>query len=176
MGKYIVALGAWLITAGVLGSLIGPGEITKDDANSDELGSTGTNSDELGDLIIKSTNPIKGNIYAIISNASEKNRVPVAFSEAIAQQESGLNPKSTGKAGEIGLFQIKCATARELGFQGYCEELYKPKVNAFWGTLHLRKALDRSNGDFCKAATLHNRGLHAKLVRSTYCEEVLARL
>ena len=44
--------------------------------------------------------------------------VPKWFALKIARVESNYNPMVTGAAGEIGVFQMKCQTARGIGFHG----------------------------------------------------------
>ena len=46
--------------------------------------------------------------------------VPTWFALRIAKIESGYNPRLRGNAGEYGVFQMKCTTARGLGFEGDC--------------------------------------------------------
>jgi hypothetical protein len=48
--------------------------------------------------------------------ASKRTGIPVAVLIAQAKQESGFNPNAVGKAGEIGLHQIKPSTAANPGF------------------------------------------------------------
>lgn len=112
----------------------------------------------------------------ILAEEAYKQGVPEQFVLAVAEQESRFNPRAIGKAGELGLLQLKCPTAKWLGFSGKCSDLLDPQINAQWGILHLRLALDRAGGSLCGAATLHNRGLSAKPTVSKYCRQVLARL
>ena len=44
--------------------------------------------------------------------------VPVDLAHAVVRVESNFNPKARGSAGEIGLMQIKPATARMMGYSG----------------------------------------------------------
>ena len=66
--------------------------------------------------------------------------VPVDTAVAVVLQESSFRPNVTGAAGEIGLMQLKCQTARGIGYKGSCEELYDPDTNLHYGLRYLRKA------------------------------------
>ena len=77
--------------------------------------------------------------------------VPRAFPPGlplrIAKVESNYNPKARGSAGELGLYQLKCSTAREMGFRGNCTTLLNPAVNIHYGLKHLALAIKKSNGN-----------------------------
>lgn len=59
------------------------------------------------------------------------------------RRESGYNARAVGRAGEIGLVQIKLPTARGLGFRGSREALFEPRTNLTYGMRYARMALDR---------------------------------
>lgn len=100
-------------------------------------------------------------------------KVPVWFALRVAMTESSLDPKARGSAGEIGLFQMKCATARYLGFTGDCEGLYDARTNIYWGLKHLSRALQFSDGDARHAASKHNGGLGTRELRPDYVRQVM---
>jgi soluble lytic murein transglycosylase-like protein len=58
--------------------------------------------------------------------------------------------------------QIKCATARGVGFKGKCRDLYRPAVNRLWGGKYLALAVRRASGNLCHAASLYNMGVYAR--------------
>lgn len=82
-------------------------------------------------------------IRALVSEVAREQRVPVDVAHALVARESGYRLRAVGRAGEIGLVQIKLSTARGLGFRGTREELFQPRVNLTWGLLYARMALDR---------------------------------
>ena len=92
-------------------------------------------------------------IHALVTSAAIKAGVPVAIAHAVVKQESGYRPHLRGRAGEIGLMQIKPATARGIGCTG---DLWNPAVNVSCGMSYLRLALDRGSVGF------YNAGIHAK--------------
>jgi len=82
--------------------------------------------------------------------------VPVDTALAVVLQESSFRPNVTGAAGEIGLMQLKCQTARGIGYKGSCGELYDPDTNLHYGLRYLRKALNRGS------VAYYNAGIYAK--------------
>lgn len=99
---------------------------------------------------------------ALVVLAARFHGVPEALSLAVAETESKLNCNAVGKAGEIGLYQIKPTTAFLLGYTGSVEGLKDCVTNAFYGNLHLKRALVSCGGDQACAISRHNRGLKAK--------------
>lgn len=85
----------------------------------------------------------RSDIRALVSRAAAEHRVPDAVAHALVKRESGYNWRAVGSAGEIGLVQIKLATARGLGFRGTREALFEPATNLRYGMRYARMALDR---------------------------------
>ena len=93
--------------------------------------------------------------------------VPKWFALKIARVESNYNPLVTGAAGEIGVFQLKCQTARGIGYHGACSGLYNASTNIHYGLRYLSMAVRSSHGNLRLAASKHNGGLGRKsMVRS----------
>ena len=59
--------------------------------------------------------------------------VPTWFALRIAKIESGYNPHARGSHGELGVFQIKCQTARGIGYQGACSGLLDARTGVAVG-------------------------------------------
>jgi len=92
--------------------------------------------------------------------------VPSWFALRIAKVESGYNPRARGRAGEYGVFQLKCSTARSIGYSGSCSGLFNASTNVKYGLKHLSLAVKSSRGNLKLAASKHNGGLGRKrLVR-----------
>jgi len=115
-------------------------------------------------------------LTAAVDAAAISQGVPIAFARAIVSVESNWNPNVRGQAGEYGLTQIKCGTAKGIGFTGHCDQLRDPKTNAQWGMKYARMALDKSGGDPCLAAYYYNAGLYAKGVANGYCHKVVRKM
>lgn len=116
-------------------------------------------------LAIKGANDIE--VASIIREMAPSYGVPTWFALRIANVESGFNPYARGSAGEIGIYQLKCETARGMGFEGDCSQLTDIRTNVRWGLKHLSLAIESSGGNLMLAASKHNAGLgHKSLVHS----------
>ena len=101
-------------------------------------------------------------VVSLISSMAPAQGVPAWFALRIARVESNYNPRLRGAAGEYGVFQLKCATAKGIGFRGNCSALLDPRVNVQYGVKHLALAMKSSRGNMRLAASKHNGGLGRK--------------
>jgi soluble lytic murein transglycosylase-like protein len=95
-------------------------------------------------------------IVAAVHSHARAAGVPVSVALAVVRQESGFNPNATGSAGEIGLMQLKCSTAKGIGYRGSCRGLYHVSTNLHYGMRYLRMALNRGSVGY------YNAGIGAK--------------
>jgi soluble lytic murein transglycosylase-like protein len=117
----------------------------------------------------------RGDLTAIVDRHAAANGIPVALARAIVRVESNWNPRVTGRAGEVGLMQIKHATARGVGYDGSRQALYDPDTNVHWGMKYLAEAWRLGGGDTCKTVLRYQAGLAATRMNgaaSTYCAKV----
>jgi soluble lytic murein transglycosylase-like protein len=114
----------------------------------------------------------RGHVVAMIKARAPSYGVPAWFALRIARVESGYNPRARGAAGEYGVFQMKCATARGLGFRGGCGQLFNASTNIHWGLKHLQAAVRLSRGNLKLAASKHNGGLGRKSLVPAYVRRV----
>ena len=110
----------------------------------------------------------RANVKAMIKSQAPHYGVPTWFAMKIAKVESGFNPLVTGGAGEIGVFQLKCQTARGIGFKGACSGLYNVSTNVKYGLKYLSLAVKSSHGNMRLAASKHNGGLGRKSLVPRY--------
>ncbi|WP_417677090.1 lytic transglycosylase domain-containing protein [Roseibium sp.] len=125
------------------------------------------------------SSPRSKNYARLIRTAARKHGVPERVALAVVQVESNFNPRARGSAGEVGLMQIKPATARGLGFRGASKSLYDPQTNLEWGMRYLAGAHKRASGDLCGTILRYNAGHFAKRmnpVSRRYCSKVKAIL
>jgi len=118
---------------------------------------------------------VEGNddhVISVIREMAPSYGVPTWFALRIANVESGYNPYVRGRAGEIGIYQLKCDTARGMGFSGNCSDLTDVRTNVRWGLKHLSLAIQSSNGDLQLAASKHNGGLGRKSLVLSYVAKV----
>ena len=110
----------------------------------------------------------RDHVVALIKSQAPHFGVPTWFALKIARVESNYNPMVTGAAGEIGVFQMKCATAHGVGFSGSCKGLYNAETNVRFGLKHLSLAVKSSGGNLRLAASKHNGGLGTRHIVRSY--------
>ena len=101
-------------------------------------------------------------VVGLIKDMAPRYGVPTWFALRIAKVESGYNPNTRGAAGEYGVYQMKCATAKGIGFSGNCAQLLNASTNVQYGLKHLQMAMKLSRGNLKLAASKHNGGLGRK--------------
>ncbi|MCT7375001.1 lytic transglycosylase domain-containing protein [Chelativorans salis] len=113
--------------------------------------------------------------HTIISRYAAEYGVPVALAHAVISVESNYRASARGRAGEIGLMQIKPSTARGLGYRGSAGALFDPETNIKYGMKYLAGAYRLGGGNTCGAILRYNAGHGAKRmnpVSSAYCTKV----
>ena len=107
-------------------------------------------------------------VVGLIKDMAPRYGVPTWFALRIAKVKSGYNPNTRGAAGEYGVYQMKCATAKGIGFSGNCSQLLNASTNIQYGLKHLQMAMKLSNGNLRMAASKHNGGLGRKKLVHRY--------
>jgi soluble lytic murein transglycosylase-like protein len=113
--------------------------------------------------------------HSLISKYAAANGVPLKLAHAVVRVESNYRASARGRAGEIGLMQIKLATARGMGYRGSAKGLYDPAVNIRYGMKYLGKAHKLSGGSTCGTILKYNAGHGAKKmnpISAGYCRKV----
>jgi len=121
----------------------------------------------------------KSDLHALISRVAATHGVPAGLAHAVVTIESRYNPRARGAAGEVGLMQIKPATARGIGYTGSIAALYDPATNLEWGMRYLAKAYQLGGGSVCGTALRYNAGHYAKRMTrgaSAYCGRLKAAM
>lgn len=111
----------------------------------------------------------------LIAQYASSYGVPLSLAHAVVRHESNYKPNARGAAGEIGLMQIKLATARGLGYTGSAKGLYDPATNVQFGMKYLAKAHKLGGGSTCGTILKYNAGHGAKRMNPTsakYCSKV----
>lgn len=115
----------------------------------------------------------------IVSRYAAEQGVPEALAHAVIRTESNYRPDAVGLAGEIGLMQIKPATARGIGYTGAAQGLHDPDTNIRWGMKYLGMAHELGGGDTCGTLLRYNAGHAATRMNSisaNYCAKVKQHL
>lgn len=122
----------------------------------------------------RASNP-KGSYGKLIAKYAAQNGIPYRLARAVVQVESSFRAGVTGGAGEIGLMQIKLATARGMGYKGSRKQLYNPATNLYWGMKYLGKAHRLAGGSTCGTILKYNAGHGAKRmnpISRRYCNRI----
>ena len=80
-------------------------------------------------------------VHHLVSETAARVGIPVCVAHGLVRAESGYRPRMVGRAGEIGLTQIKLATARGVGFRGSRSLLFDPRTNLTYGFRYAHRAL-----------------------------------
>ncbi|MFB9978549.1 lytic transglycosylase domain-containing protein [Mesorhizobium kowhaii] len=120
-----------------------------------------------------------GQYSAIVARYAASYGVPVSLAHAVIRVESNYRPNMVGGAGEIGLMQIKPATARMMGYNGSAKGLFDPDTNIKYGMKYLAMAQDLGGGTTCGTILKYNAG-HAATrmnpVSAAYCSKVKVQM
>lgn len=126
--------------------------------------------------LIVSTSGMTNNdtIPYYLFNASSTFKIDMALLQAVCTVESRCKAKAVNKDDataskrakgvkehSLGLFQIKLATARGLGFKGSRADLMKPEVNTWYAAKLLRSLYDRYHLTY-KVVSAYNAGHYIK--------------
>jgi len=115
----------------------------------------------------------------IVRREASARGLPPEVAEAVAYVETGFRPDAVGAVGEIGLMQIRPATAEMLGHEGGALGLFDPATNARFAVRYLAKAWSLANGDLCRALMKYRAGHGAEIMSplsATYCLQAKAYL
>ncbi|HEY6631490.1 MAG TPA: transglycosylase SLT domain-containing protein [Rhizobiaceae bacterium] len=151
------------------------GERTKDDLIEKDR----ANLRKAKALVAAKPNKSKGRFHSLIAHHASLNGVSVDLAHAVITVESNYKPNSRGKAGEVGLMQIKPATARMMGYSGSVSGLFDPETNIKYGMKYLGKAKKLSDGSTCGTILKYNAGHGAKRmnpISRAYCNKVKRHL
>lgn len=93
----------------------------------------------------------------LASSIAHQHGVPEAVAFALVKRESGWNPRAVGRAGEIGLVQIKYGTAKAIGYRGTRQGLFDPHTNLTYGFKYARMALNAGSIKYYQSGIPHRR-------------------
>ena len=111
----------------------------------------------------------------LISHYAVQNGVPVDLAHAVVFSESTYRANATGAVGEVGLMQLRMATARMVGYTGSRKGLYDPETNIKYGMKYLGQAHKLGGGTTCGTILKYNAGHGAKRmnpISQNYCNKV----
>ena len=167
-----------ILIIAVLGFTLSGCATTSLDADGNAI-TTGTSTVRGGRLTEAQRAKVK--LDRLIAKHAKENGVPLRLAHAVITIESQYNARARGRAGEVGLMQIKPRTARGIGYRGTVTALYDPDTNLRWGMKYLGEAHRLGGGTVCGTILKYNAGHYAKRmnkISANYCgkvKRVLAR-
>ena len=84
-------------------------------------------------------------VHHLVSEAAARSGIPDCVAHGLVRTESNYQPRRVGRAGEIGLTQIKLATARSVGFRGSRKLLFDARTNLTFGFRYAHQALRKGS-------------------------------
>lgn len=106
---------------------------------------------------------------AMVAKHAAANGVPEVLVHRVIIRESGYRPQLVSR-GNIGLMQIKLATARGLGYTGTAEGLLDPETNMTYAVKYLAGAFRAANGDHNRAVSYYAGGYYFAAKRQRLAE------
>lgn len=118
-------------------------------------------------------------IRFIAHEEAAKAGLPFDLVDAVIKIESDYRTDRVGDVGEIGLMQVRPATAVLLGFRGGPRELAVAQINIHYGATYLGEAWRLAKGDVCRTLMKYRAG-HGEDRMSplsvTYCSRARTHL
>ncbi|HYN76285.1 MAG TPA: lytic transglycosylase domain-containing protein [Lamprocystis sp. (in: g-proteobacteria)] len=101
--------------------------------------------------------PSRDQVHAMIDEVARQFGVERQLVRAVVAAESNFNPHAVSRVGAVGLMQVMPATAGDYGVKSTAA-LFDPKTNLKTGTRHLKRLLDKYNGDYGRVIMAYNAG------------------
>jgi soluble lytic murein transglycosylase-like protein len=105
-----------------------------------------------------------GALDAMIARHAAANGLPVELVHRVVIRESRYNPRARN-GGNLGLMQIKHATARGVGYTGSAAGLLDAETNLTYAVRYLAGAYRAAGGNASRAVSYYASGYHGRGVR-----------
>ena len=102
-----------------------------------------------------------GALDSMIARHAAANGLPVELVRRVVTRESGYNPRARN-GGNLGLMQIKHATARGVGYAGPASGLMDPETNLTYAVRYLAGAYRAAGGNANRAVALYASGYYRR--------------
>ena len=102
-----------------------------------------------------------GALDSMIARHAAANGLPVELVHRVVTRESGYNPGARNGT-NLGLMQIKYATARGVGYTGPASGLMDPETNLTYAVRYLAGAYHAAGGNANRAVALYASGYHRR--------------
>ncbi|NCA71688.1 MAG: lytic transglycosylase domain-containing protein [Sphingobacteriia bacterium] len=104
--------------------------------------------------------PDRDHLRIMIDTAADDHLIERALAHAVINAESTYDPFAVSPVGALGLMQVMPATAADYGVAS-AADLFDPAINLATGMRHLRRLLDKYEGDVGLAVMAYNAGENA---------------
>lgn len=121
--------------------------------------SSASAQDRRAAIVDANGNSNSGSLDALIAKHAAANNVPEDLVRRVIRRESGGNPRVISK-GNIGLMQIKLATARGLGYRGTAAGLLDADTNMTYAVKYLAGAYRVAGGHHTRAVQYYAAGYY----------------
>ena len=101
----------------------------------------------------------RGMLDALIAQHAQAHGVPEALVHRVVKRESGYNPRASSR-GNLGLMQIRYATARGMGYTGPASGLLDANTNLTYAVPYLANAYRVAGGNPDRAVSLYAGGYY----------------
>jgi soluble lytic murein transglycosylase-like protein len=110
-------------------------------------------------------------IDTLVAQHAKVHGVPEALVHRIIQRESGYNPRASNR-GNLGLMQIRYATARGMGYTGPASGLLDASTNLAYAVPYLANAYKVAGGNPDRAVSLYSGGYYYAAKRKGLLREL----
>jgi soluble lytic murein transglycosylase-like protein len=111
--------------------------------------------------IVRAAPQRDGALDAMIARHAAANGLPVELVHRVVIRESRYNPRARN-GGNLGLMQIKHATARGVGYAGPASGLFDPETNLTYAVRYLAGAYRAAGGNASRAVAYYAGGYHGR--------------
>lgn len=113
----------------------------------------------------------RATINGLVTQHAQANGVPEALVHRIIQRESDYNPRASHR-GNLGLMQIRYATARGMGYMGPASGLLDANINLAYAVPYLANAYKVAGGNPDRAVSLYSGGYYYAAKRKGLLREL----
>jgi soluble lytic murein transglycosylase-like protein len=99
-------------------------------------------------------------LYNLIDQYAAAHDLPADLVHRVVKRESNYNPRAVGRAGALGLMQIKHATARGMGYAGSASGLLDAETNLAYAVPYLAGAYRAARGNVSQAIAYYASGYY----------------
>jgi soluble lytic murein transglycosylase-like protein len=103
-------------------------------------------------------------IDALVAQHAKAHGIPETLVHRVIKRESGYNPRASS-GGNLGLMQIRYATARGMGYRGTVSGLFDANTNLTYAIPYLANAYNVAGGNPDRAVALYSGGYYYEAKR-----------